>query len=132
MDRVERLRSEGLAGHGIGRNGQFFDIQDAFYRFTMDSIGEIAFGTSIGCLSHDDVPFAQAFDFAQESVQQRFTNPLWKYVIVADARTFLSNALLPTGWKPCGHTYRLWVASFAVDVPESCGKIYSCWTHLRT
>jgi hypothetical protein len=41
---VERMRARGDGGRRV------IDMQDLFYRFTMDSIGCIAFGKSLGCL----------------------------------------------------------------------------------
>jgi hypothetical protein len=32
------------------QTGEPFDLQDLFYRFTLDSIGKIAFGTDLGWL----------------------------------------------------------------------------------
>lgn len=43
-----------------------FDIQDLYFRFTLDSFSEIAFGESAGCLSDGaEVPFATSFDRVQ-------------------------------------------------------------------
>lgn len=53
------------------------DIQDIFFRFTLDSIGQIAFGKNIDSL-HKPVRFAKAFDFAQHAVNLRFFNPCWR------------------------------------------------------
>ena len=41
---VQRMRARGDGGRRV------IDMQDVFYRFTMDSIGCIAFGKSLGCL----------------------------------------------------------------------------------
>lgn len=46
-------------------NGKPFDIQDIFFRFTLDSIGQIAFGTSFSSQKKDKIPFAEAFDYLQ-------------------------------------------------------------------
>jgi hypothetical protein len=48
--RLEKLQDLANNGKGIGKDGRYFDIQDLFYRMTFDSIGEIAFGISVGCL----------------------------------------------------------------------------------
>lgn len=53
------------------------DIQDLFYRFTIDSIGEIAFGVDLQALRGDALPFAIAFDAAQSIIWTRFTDPLF-------------------------------------------------------
>jgi cytochrome P450 len=57
----------------------FIDIQDYFSRFTLDSIGEIAFGHSIQSLQKQDVIFAQAFDQANRAIAFRFVNPFWRF-----------------------------------------------------
>ena len=47
------------------------DMQDLFFRFTLDCFGQIGFGTSLGCLEGKKVsPFAQAFDRAQVLVRE--------------------------------------------------------------
>eukprot|EP01114_Cavostelium_apophysatum_P023509 TRINITY_DN8882_c0_g1_i1.p1 TRINITY_DN8882_c0_g1~~TRINITY_DN8882_c0_g1_i1.p1 ORF type:complete len:516 (+),score=127.62 TRINITY_DN8882_c0_g1_i1:105-1652(+) len=51
------------------------DMQDMFSRFTLDSIGEIAFGININSLLNEDVPFAKAFNAAQLLTAERFRNP---------------------------------------------------------
>jgi hypothetical protein len=50
LERIERVSAVCAKGGGIGAKGAYFDMQDMFYRFTFDSIGEIAFGVSVGCL----------------------------------------------------------------------------------
>jgi len=63
---------------------QPLDSQSLFYRFTLDSIGEIAFGINIGSLdgllSNGQVSpgerFGKAFDSAQEVVHDRFLSPI--------------------------------------------------------
>ena len=51
LERIERVSAACAKGGGIGAKGAYFDMQDMFYRFTFDSIGEIAFGVSVGCLT---------------------------------------------------------------------------------
>jgi len=53
------------------------DLQKLFHKFTLQSIGEIAFGVNLGCLTKD-VPFEVAFDRATELSSKRFAAPLWK------------------------------------------------------
>eukprot|EP00051_Salpingoeca_urceolata_P028245 m.5566 g.5566 ORF g.5566 m.5566 type:complete len:492 (+) comp2401_c0_seq1:286-1761(+) len=55
-----------------------FDVQDQFQRFTLDSIGLIAFGVDLKCLDGGEVPFATAFDVATRRTFERFFDPLWK------------------------------------------------------
>jgi cytochrome P450 len=57
-------------------NGAEIDIQDLYYKFTLDSIGQIAFGVELGCLEQNVVPFADAFDSVQNRVVDRMMNPL--------------------------------------------------------
>lgn len=47
------------------------DIQDLFMRFTLDSTGEILFGTNISSLDKEEVPFASAFDYVQAVCEYR-------------------------------------------------------------
>lgn len=59
-------------------SGEVVDMQDIFFRFTLDSVGEISFGSSIGSLEDPTVPFSRAFDKAQSVVELRFWEPWWK------------------------------------------------------
>lgn len=55
-----------------------FDLAELFFRFTLDSFTEMAFGRSTRALdSTEPVPFAVAFDYAQGVMDLRFNNPLW-------------------------------------------------------
>jgi cytochrome P450 len=88
------------------KSGVEFDLQALFFAFTLSSFvklgyvnfgfdfipsltafhidlfaGSYRFGQDIGCLTSEtdvQVPFAEAFDFAQWQMMNRFTNPLWK------------------------------------------------------
>eukprot|EP01089_Gocevia_fonbrunei_P020845 TRINITY_DN7857_c0_g3_i2.p1 TRINITY_DN7857_c0_g3~~TRINITY_DN7857_c0_g3_i2.p1 ORF type:complete len:335 (+),score=49.17 TRINITY_DN7857_c0_g3_i2:68-1072(+) len=54
------------------------DLQDLFFRFTLDSIGEIGFGTDINSLN-EEVRFSKSFDRVQTICTERFaSHPLWK------------------------------------------------------
>ncbi|CAG8569578.1 11457_t:CDS:2, partial [Scutellospora calospora] len=59
-------------------NGKPIDLQDLFYRFTLDTLGDIDFG----CLSNPEKPvqFAVDFDYAQRNIDWRWQQPLWKYI----------------------------------------------------
>lgn len=69
-----------------GLNGQqaTLELPDLFFRYTLSSFGKMAFGTDIGCLSSSanvlsqDVPFATAFDLAQNHINNRFAQPFWQ------------------------------------------------------
>mmetsp|Transcript_70949 Transcript_70949/g.125436 ORF Transcript_70949/g.125436 Transcript_70949/m.125436 type:complete len:505 (+) Transcript_70949:62-1576(+) len=54
------------------------DIFNLMNRFTLDSIGEIGFGTSIGSLEHPESPFLKSFDEAQRISFRRFIFPGWR------------------------------------------------------
>ncbi|KAF9359160.1 hypothetical protein BGX26_013013 [Mortierella sp. AD094] len=58
-------------------SGKVVDLQELFYKFTLDSFGEIAFGQSFGCLSKpaDAVPFAVAFDRLNAALSERLFVP---------------------------------------------------------
>lgn len=58
------------------------DIQDLFFRLTLDSFSEIGFGTKLGALTAPGpIAFAAAFDRAQGIIDERFltSKPLWVY-----------------------------------------------------
>ena len=58
-----------LEGHADA--GTPLDLQELFFRFTLDSISEIAYGVSIGSLHDPSVPFLRAFDDAQATIGVR-------------------------------------------------------------
>ncbi|KAL2917027.1 hypothetical protein HK105_203459 [Polyrhizophydium stewartii] len=53
------------------------DMQDNFFRFTLDGFGQIGFGVELNTMQKDNVPFAAAFDRAQGVMDYRFFSPLW-------------------------------------------------------
>jgi len=57
--------------------GQQVDIFNIMNRFTLDSIGEIGFGASVGSLEKPDSPFLKSFDEAQRISFKRFILPGW-------------------------------------------------------
>ncbi|ORZ30371.1 cytochrome P450 [Catenaria anguillulae PL171] len=67
--------------HEAAQNGKVVDLNDLFYRFTLDSFMEIGFGmTDLGALTSDEpVPFAVAFDEVQRILNRRFNmaRPMW-------------------------------------------------------
>jgi hypothetical protein len=87
-----------------GEEGGPFDIQDLFLKFTLDSIGKIAFGKSIGALQKDRVLFAESFDFCQFQANATFIDPLWLF----------KRYLTPAGWLYHYHIRRL--NKFAYDL----------------
>ncbi|CAE7864987.1 CYP86A7, partial [Symbiodinium microadriaticum] len=54
------------------------DMFNILNRFTLDSIGEIGFGASIGSLENAGSPFLTSFDEAQRSLFWRFMFPGWR------------------------------------------------------
>ena len=58
-------------------SGEEFDLQDLFYRYTLDTIAQIAFGVELGCLEKGATEFSAAFDGAQRIAQERMLTPLW-------------------------------------------------------
>lgn len=65
---------------GCAKAGTELDMQDVYFRYTLDSIAEIGFGTTIGSLEDPEHPFARAFDGAQWHAEKRFFFPLWPVV----------------------------------------------------
>lgn len=82
----------------IGRhadNGTEFDISELFFRFTLSSFSEMAFGSNFGALStetDEPVPFAKAFDYGQVVMNRRFTNPFWNVTELFDGTRAKMNA----------------------------------------
>jgi len=54
------------------------DMQKMFFRLTMDSFTEWAFGEKLNSLTQEHVPFAHAFDTAQRLLICRIFDPFWK------------------------------------------------------
>lgn len=99
------------SGVSLDKGGEVFDIAALMFKFTLDSIGFIAFGCEIGALHQDRVPFADAFDFCQETINQTFFDPLWA----------IKRAFTPAGW----HYYRCinMVDAYAMSVVANKRKL---------
>ena len=55
------------------------DIQDLFFRFTLDVFAHIAFGISLHSIERDTPhPFGTAFDEVQSYAVRRFDSPMWR------------------------------------------------------
>jgi len=68
----------GVLGRHAASN-EVFDLQDVYFRFTLDTFGEVTFGEEIGCLSDPNLkPFAVAFDVVQRAIAARFFSPFWR------------------------------------------------------
>jgi cytochrome P450 len=82
----EELQSvNGLLDTITAEEGQgTIGLPNLFFRYTLSSFSKMAFGADIDCLSpdpaclHKDVPFAVAFDAAQEHINNRFAKPGWQ------------------------------------------------------
>ncbi|CAG8828166.1 20750_t:CDS:2, partial [Dentiscutata erythropus] len=63
-------------------NEKPIDLQDLFYRFTMDTFGDMSFGVDFGCLTHPEEKsqFVTNFDFAQDIMFERYGRPFWKFI----------------------------------------------------
>ncbi|KAJ3328244.1 hypothetical protein HDU76_010321 [Blyttiomyces sp. JEL0837] len=71
-----------------------FDLQDIFFRFTLDGFCKIGFGIDLHSMTEEKpVPFAAAFDQAQLRMMHRFVLPLWR----------LEELLLPIGKSHAEH-----------------------------
>eukprot|EP00008_Paramoeba_atlantica_P009546 CAMPEP_0201493912 /NCGR_PEP_ID=MMETSP0151_2-20130828/43244_1 /ASSEMBLY_ACC=CAM_ASM_000257 /TAXON_ID=200890 /ORGANISM="Paramoeba atlantica, Strain 621/1 / CCAP 1560/9" /LENGTH=442 /DNA_ID=CAMNT_0047881761 /DNA_START=444 /DNA_END=1769 /DNA_ORIENTATION=- len=62
------------------KTGEKIDLQDMFFRYTLDSFSDLAFGLKVGCVNSEDQqpPFASAFDRANVLIARRFSDPFWK------------------------------------------------------
>ncbi|KAF9430695.1 hypothetical protein BGZ94_004912 [Podila epigama] len=60
--------------------GRVVDLQEIFYKFTLDSFGEVSFGQSFGCLDNPEieVEFASAFDRLNTIVFNRLFEGAWQ------------------------------------------------------
>ncbi|KAG0244347.1 hypothetical protein BGW41_008111 [Actinomortierella wolfii] len=60
--------------------GKVVDLQEIFYKYTLDSFGEISFGQTFGCLNNpeQEVEFAAAFDRLNTIVFDRVIRADWK------------------------------------------------------
>ncbi|CAG8783519.1 6857_t:CDS:2, partial [Dentiscutata erythropus] len=58
------------------------DLQDLFYKFTIDTFGDISFGIDFGYLTHPEEKsqFVTNFEYALKVIQDRFEQPLWKFI----------------------------------------------------
>lgn len=65
------------------------DIFNVLNRFTLDSIGEIGFGTDIGSLENPESPFLGSFDAAQRLMFIRFVLPCWRFLYARQSLSFL-------------------------------------------
>ena len=55
------------------------DMQDMFFRMTIDVFASIAFGVELNSILSDKPhPFAVAFDEVQNLSQKRFRDPIWR------------------------------------------------------
>ena len=61
-------------------NGEEIDVQKLFFKFTFDTICQVAFGLRPHALNKENVPVLDAFDRCQERLFERFfVNPrIWK------------------------------------------------------
>ncbi|KAF9970337.1 hypothetical protein BGZ73_006962 [Actinomortierella ambigua] len=61
--------------------GSVVEFQSLMLSFTLDCLGEIAFGKDFGCLEDIDnpPPFAASFDYLLANCSRRILNPMWKF-----------------------------------------------------
>ena len=58
---------------------QTIDLQDVFFKMTIDVFSEIAFGVDLqSVLAENPTPFAAAFDQIQAGCHKRFSDPFWR------------------------------------------------------
>ncbi|CAG8561406.1 4604_t:CDS:2 [Funneliformis mosseae] len=65
----------------LAKTGDTFDLQDLFFKFTMDAFGKVTFGLDLKCLENpkEPVKFATAIDLVQRVMDDRINNPFWKF-----------------------------------------------------
>ncbi|KAG0346993.1 hypothetical protein BG004_000343 [Podila humilis] len=64
----------------IAEGGQVVDLQEVFYKFTLDSFGQVSFGQTFGCLDdpEKEIEFASAFDRMNTAVFKRLFDASWR------------------------------------------------------
>lgn len=70
------------------------EMQDLFFRLTLDTIGEIAFGRDLGSLEGKNREFMRAFDYCQQYSNDLFFKP---------GPAWLWTLLTPDGWRNMRH-----------------------------
>jgi cytochrome P450 len=80
----------------IPRDGEtVVDLQDLFFRYTIDSATEFLFGQSVGSLkatAQSELDFAPAFNYAQDAIRMRgMLGPLYK--LYSDPKADRCNAI---------------------------------------
>lgn len=66
-----------------------FDLHSLMHKFTLESISQIAFGLELGCISDNEVEFANDFDFCTSCINDSLINPFWLF----------ERYCTPSGWK---------------------------------
>jgi cytochrome P450 len=56
-----------------------FDLHSLMHKFTLDSIAQIAFGMNLGCISDNEVQFANDFDYCTACINDSMVNPFWLF-----------------------------------------------------
>ena len=56
-----------------------FDLQSLMHKFTLESISQIAFGLNLGCISDNEVEFANDFDYCTACINDSMVNPFWLF-----------------------------------------------------
>lgn len=79
------------------KKGRTFDLHALMHKLTLESISKIAFGIQFGCISDNEVDFANDFDFCTACINDSMTNPFWLF----------DRYCTPTGWKYFYCLYRL-------------------------
>ncbi|KAJ3109799.1 Protein kinase alk2 [Phlyctochytrium planicorne] len=73
---VDRLSQ---AATKLDASSNVVDLQDLFFRFTLDGFAKIGYGIDLNTLSNSSakIPFAVNFDESQAHMEKRFLNPFW-------------------------------------------------------
>jgi cytochrome P450 len=84
LDMIQRLKTLVRTGQPSDPDATFdgtttVDVQDLFFRFTIDIFTLVAFGVELRSFQRDDQhPFAKAFDHMQTRIIERVPNPCWR------------------------------------------------------
>ncbi|CAG8758368.1 936_t:CDS:2, partial [Racocetra persica] len=61
-------------------SGKPIDLKDLFFRFTIETIGDLSFGVDFECLTYtgEESKFVTSFDYVQTGTLERIFQPFWK------------------------------------------------------
>eukprot|EP01006_Ploeotia_vitrea_P055776 TRINITY_DN68031_c6_g17_i1.p1 TRINITY_DN68031_c6_g17~~TRINITY_DN68031_c6_g17_i1.p1 ORF type:complete len:517 (+),score=77.13 TRINITY_DN68031_c6_g17_i1:53-1603(+) len=102
--------------------GEVVDLQDKFFKYTMDSFGEIGFGMKFRTLEGADNRFATSFDEAHSC--------LIPFFIMAMPKAIMSDLLLPFPFNKLAVQLVWWFNKITIKFRSSCDVLWKCCNQL--